>query len=50
MWEHLLPAMEADALAPSPADDELAQRMAHLSLPDRGGAARVVTIWGMCRR
>jgi hypothetical protein len=33
MWERLLPAMEAGALAPSPADDELAQRMAHLTLP-----------------
>ncbi len=33
MWEHLLPAMEAGALAPSPADDELVQRMAHLTLP-----------------
>jgi hypothetical protein len=33
MWEHLLPAMETDALPPSPVDRELAQRMAALALP-----------------
>jgi hypothetical protein len=33
MWEHLLPAMGADALPPSPDDDELARRIAHLALP-----------------
>jgi hypothetical protein len=36
MWEHVLPAMEADELPASPDDDELAQRMAHLALPTAG--------------
>jgi hypothetical protein len=36
MWEHLLPAMEVDALPPSSDDDELARRMAHLALPTAG--------------
>jgi CubicO group peptidase (beta-lactamase class C family) len=33
MWEHLLPAMAADALPPSPDDHELVRRLAHLALP-----------------
>ncbi len=33
MWEHLLPAMAGDASSPSPADTELAERLARLSLP-----------------
>jgi Beta-lactamase len=36
MWEHVLPAMEADELPASPDDDELSQRMAHLALPTAG--------------
>ena len=43
MWEHLLPAMHADELPPSPADDVLARRLATLALPTvaerRGGGA-----------
>jgi hypothetical protein len=33
MWEHLLPAMAGDASSSSRADTELAERLAHLSLP-----------------
>ena len=33
MWEHLLPAMHASPLPPSPADGVLAERLATLALP-----------------
>ncbi len=33
MWEHLIPAMGAEPLPVSAADDELAHRLAHLALP-----------------
>ena len=43
MWEHLLPAMQADELPPNTADDVLARRLATLTLPTvaerRGGSA-----------
>jgi CubicO group peptidase (beta-lactamase class C family) len=47
MWEHLLPAMGEGELAPSVADDELRDRLAHLSLPTAaarlGGAPPTAT-------
>ncbi len=41
MWEHLLPAMHRDEVAPTPADEALSRRLTNLALPTaaerRGG-------------